>query len=138
MDVLDLAKVEGVEESHGVDCAEGDILLCYYFVHLLKFWGFEVEADLFSDQVWGLFWFLGVWVGPSVGKWKLQSVVGVLQFQRKFQGVFELVPSFSIQNGEHSSQVNWILFGSSQYFLVDERERTKNIFGHRYISSSIW
>ena len=34
VDVLDLADVEGVEESHGVDCAEGDIFLCYYFVHL--------------------------------------------------------------------------------------------------------
>ena len=33
--------------------------------------------------------FLGVKVGPSIGR-ELQSIVGVLQFQRKVRGMFEL------------------------------------------------
>ena len=95
VDVLDLADVKGVEESHGIDGAERDILFCYYFVHLFKFWWFEVESNLFSNQVGGLFGFLGIGVGPSIGEGELQSVVGILQFQRKFQGMFELIPTFS-------------------------------------------
>ena len=127
--------MKSIKKTHCVNRCKSFVFLIVDFLPLLCLGWFEVQTHLLNHHVKLLLGVRVVWIGPTVRQRKGQSAIRMLKFERKSERVLDCMQELCIKYGGNSCFPNSILLGVPKDFLIEERDRSKDIASHGDISS---